>query len=33
VIFQDTMYDPPKRELYDPIHVTWHWDNIRIETS
>lgn len=30
VIFQDEMYDPPKREGYDPSHVTWHWDNIQI---
>jgi hypothetical protein len=30
VIFEDAMYDPPKRDLYDPSHVTWHWDNIAI---
>jgi hypothetical protein len=30
VIFQDDMYDPVKRDLYDPSHVTWHWDNILI---
>jgi hypothetical protein len=30
VIFQDDMYDPPKRDLYNPNNVTWHWDNIEI---
>jgi hypothetical protein len=30
VIFQDDMYDPPKREGYNPNNVTWHWDNITI---
>ncbi len=30
VIFQDDMYDPPKREGYNPANVTWHWDNISI---
>lgn len=33
VIFQDEMYDPPKREGYDPSHVTWHWDNIQISAG
>jgi hypothetical protein len=28
VIFQDDMYNPPKRDGYDPNTVTWHWDNI-----
>lgn len=30
VIFQDVMYDPPKREGYSPQTVTWHWDGIQI---
>jgi hypothetical protein len=30
VIFQDVMYNPPKRAGYDASHVTWHWDNIEI---
>ena len=30
VIFQDDMYDPPKRPGYNPNNVTWHWDNIEI---
>jgi hypothetical protein len=30
VVFQDDMYDPPKREGYDPTNVTWHWDRIEI---
>jgi hypothetical protein len=30
VIFQDEMYDPPKREGYNENNVTWHWDNITI---
>jgi hypothetical protein len=30
VVFQDDMYNPPKRALYDPNAVTWHWDNIII---
>lgn len=33
IIFQDEMYDPPKRDLYDPSHVTWHWDNIEVTTT
>jgi hypothetical protein len=32
VVFQDEMYDPPKRAGYDPSHVTWHWDDIEIST-
>jgi hypothetical protein len=30
VVFQDDMYDPPKREGYDPTNMTWHWDNVSI---
>lgn len=30
VIFQDEMYDPPKRVGYDPTHITFHWDNVVI---
>jgi hypothetical protein len=30
VVFQDEMYDPPKRGGYNPNNVTWHWDNIAI---
>lgn len=30
VIFQDEMYDPPKRAGYNDHNVTWHWDDIEI---
>lgn len=33
VLFQDEMYDPPKRDGYAPNKVTWHFDNILVETS
>jgi len=30
VVFEDDMYDPPKRDGYRPDTLTWHWDNIQI---
>lgn len=33
VVFQDEMYDPPKRGGYSERNVTWHWDNIEISTG
>jgi len=30
VVFQDDMYDAPKRDGYSPSSVSWHWDNIQI---
>jgi hypothetical protein len=33
IIFQDDMYDPPKRADYSDQHVTWHWDTILIQVG
>ena len=33
VIFQDDMYDPPKRADYSDQHVTWHWDDVSISAG
>jgi hypothetical protein len=30
IIFQDDMYDPPKRDGYNPQNVTFHWDDVSI---
>ena len=30
VVFEDDMYDPPKRAGYRTDTLTWHWDNIQI---
>ena len=30
VVFEDDMYDPPKRDGYRADTLTWHWDNIQI---
>ncbi|NNE11572.1 MAG: hypothetical protein HKN41_04920 [Ilumatobacter sp.] len=33
VVFQDDNYNAPKGEHYDPNVLTWHWDNIVVETG
>jgi hypothetical protein len=33
VVFHDAEYDGPKRDLYDPNALTWHWDNIQVFTA
>ena len=33
VVFQDDNYNPPKDDRYDPNVVTWHWDNIHVESQ
>lgn len=33
VVFQDDNYNSPKGERYSPDRLTWHWDNIVIETN